>query len=471
MATATPTCEEHGELTQIRCGKCQRPICPRCAVRTELGLRCAECAEPDITTEVAGMVGARRRPATAVAGAVALVAALVIAAVLIATSGGGGKAAARTHPVGHWTALPALNAIRGTPDAITLRDGDVLAVGGGVGALPAAASELYDPGTGRWSATGRLHQARRGAGAALLADGRVLIAGGIADGRILATAEIFDPTTRQWSATGAMRVPRLGFTLTALPDGKVLAAGGASTSGVAGTAAGQAVRITSSAEVYDPATGRWSATGSLAVGRFEATASRLPGGRALIAGGFGGATSGGQFQPLASTEVYDTATGSFTPAASLSEAMADQDAAELPGGAVLVTGGLGGDGSSALASTERYSPASHTWSVVASMRQARDAAAAAALPGGYVLVAGGQAVDGGTAEPLASAELYDSASNRWLLAGSMACPRSEPAIAALADGSALVLAGDATFPGQAPVAQACVDRYAPPTSRTGVGNR
>ncbi|HWD75300.1 MAG TPA: kelch repeat-containing protein [Solirubrobacteraceae bacterium] len=415
--------------------------------------------------------GSRRRKTTAIAGAAATLAAVAVAAVLIASPGGTGAAGARPRSVGRWTSLTSLTTIRGTPDAITLYAGQVLVAGGGVGALPTAASELYDPGTGRWSATGRLLQARRGARAVLLRNGRVLIAGGIAGGRILASAEIFDPVSRRWSRTGSMHVPRLAYTLTLLPDGKVLAAGGASTTGVAGSAGGQAVRITSSAELYNPATGTWAPTGSMAAGRFEASGTSLPDGAVLIAGGFGGPPAGGQFQPLASTEIYGSTPGAFAPAASMSEARADQDAVALAGGAVLVTGGLGGDGSSALASAERYSPTTRTWSEASAMRQARDAAAAAALPDGYVLVAGGQAVDGGAQEPLASAELYAPASNRWLLAGTMACPRSEPAIAALAGGSALVLAGDATFPGQAPVAQGCVDRYAPPTAPRRAGNQ
>ncbi|HWE12677.1 MAG TPA: kelch repeat-containing protein [Solirubrobacteraceae bacterium] len=414
--------------------------------------------------------GSRRRKTTAIAGAAATLVAVAVAAVLIATSGGTGTAGARQRSVGKWTSLTSLATIRGTPDAITLYTGQVLVAGGGVGALATAASELYDPSTGRWSPTGSLLQARRGARAVLLRDDRVLVAGGIAGGRILASAEIFDPVSRRWWPTGSMHVPRLDYTLTLVPDGKVLAAGGASTTGVAGTAGGQAVRITSSAELYNPATGTWARTGSLAVARFEASGTSLPDGGVLIAGGFGGPPAGGQFQPLASTEIYGAAPGAFAPAASMSEARADQDAVAL-GGPVLVTGGLGGDGSSALASAERYSPTTGTWSEAAPMRQARDAAAAAALPDGYVLVAGGQAVEGGTQEPLASAELYDPSRNRWLLAGAMACPRSEPSIAALAGGTALVLAGDATFPGHAPVAQGCVDRYAPPTAPRRAGNQ
>jgi hypothetical protein len=470
MVTETPTCEAHGQPTQIRCAKCLAPICPRCLVRTELGLRCRTCAQPDTAAEEATRAAGRRRKTATIAGAAAILAAVAIAVVLIASAGGGATVQAGPRPVGRWTALPALAAIRGTPSAVALRSGAVLVAGGGVGALPAAASELYDPGTGRWTPTGSLHQARRGARAVLLGDGRVLIAGGIASGRILASSELYDPATRRWSATGSMHAPRLDFTLTRLRDGRVLAAGGAGTTGVAGTAGGQAVRITNSAELYDPATGAWTPTGSMATGRFEATGTALPDGRVLVAGGFGGPVAGGQFQPLASAEIYDPATGAFTPAAGLAAGRADQSAVALPDGTVLVIGGLGGSGSSALASAERYSPATGTWSTAPPMLQARDSMAATALPSGYVLVAGGQSVLGGTAQPLASAEVYDTSTHRWLAAGSMACPRSEPAIATLPDGSALVLAGDATLPGRGAVAQDCVDRYAPPTASGGAGH-
>jgi hypothetical protein len=223
--------------------------------------------------------------------------------------------------------------------------------------------------------------------------------------------------------------------------------------------------------LYNPATGGWTRTGALTVGRFEATGTLLPTGGVLVVGGFGGPPAGGEFRALASAEIYEPASGAFTRAASMSQGMADQDAVALADGAVLVTGGLGGTGSSALSSADRYSTTTGTWSIMAPMRQARDAAAAAALPDGYVLVAGGQAVDGGTAEPLATAEVFDASRNRWLPAGAMGCARSEPAIAVLPGGTALVLAGDASFPGRAPIAQGCVDRYAPPTARLGVGNQ
>src|SRR5262249_39531859 len=156
-------------------------------------------------------------------------------------------------------------------------------------------------------------------------------------GHILDTAEIFDPSTRRWSATGSMHLPRLGFTLTVLRDGEVLAAGGASTTRTAGTAGGQAVRITRSARVYDPTTGRGTSARSLTVARLEATGAALPSGGALIAGGFGGAPVGGRFPTLASTESYDPARATFTAAASLSQGRADQDAVVLASGAVLVT--------------------------------------------------------------------------------------------------------------------------------------
>ena len=93
-----------------------------------------------------------------------------------------------------------------------------------------------------------------------LADGRVLVAGGFDDWAALATAEIYDPATRTWTPTGSMIEGRGYHTATLLPDGKVLVAGGRSNNSSTGLAV-------SSAELYDPATGTWTPTASMSRGR------------------------------------------------------------------------------------------------------------------------------------------------------------------------------------------------------------
>ena len=465
MAVPVLKCETHGEPTRISCVECGKPVCPKCMVRTEVGTKCETCAAPvvpRITT-----VRRSRLPWVLAFVGLGIVIASVVAVILQSGGRKGVGSAGSARPVGSWSAQPSLDTIRGTSAVVRLQDGQVLAAGGGVGAIPVSSVELYDPQARRWKGTGSLQQARRGASAVELADGRVLVAGGVGGAQVLATAEIYDPKTGVWTPTGSMTTPRLGGTLTVLANGDVLAAGGTSPSGQQGTGGGQTISPTSSAEVYHAATGAWAQTGSMTSARFEASGTLLGDGRVLIAGGFGAtgvpAGSGGiQYNPLASTESYDPAVGAFSAAGQMINARADHVAVRLADGTVLVAGGLGGPaGTASVTTAERFDPTTGQWRQVSPMAQARTGASAAVLPSGRVLVAGGENVDQGVRNSLDSAELFDASTSTWLPAGLMSCPRSGLGAVTLADGTVLEVAGDGAFPGQPPLAQSCVDRYFP----------
>ena len=202
-------------------------------------------------------------------------------------------------PAGGWQPADALNEGRFRHTATPLRDGRVL-VAGGSRKQALSSAELYDPATKGWTRTGRLGRSRQAHSATLLADGRVLVAGGFGTGggNALNSAELYDPATGSWSSTGSLNQARDSHTATLLADGRVLVAGG---EGQGSSHGGLA-----SAEIYDPATGTWTPTGSLGQAREQHTATLLANGRVLVAGGEapGGAA-------LASAELYDPASGTY----------------------------------------------------------------------------------------------------------------------------------------------------------------
>lgn len=463
MATQALKCERHGELTRLSCVDCGKPICPKCAVRTEVGLKCENDAAPAAIPEKAlAMMRPSRKPLYLGAGGAVLIA--VVIAVLLLLSGGGSeeKPQAALPPVGTWRQAADLATIRGTTTAVVLKDGRALVAGGGVGAIPINASELFDPASGTWKATGFLNEARRGHAAAMLADGRVLVAGGRdADGEPMSSAEIYDPSTGQWTLTAPMSIGRIGHTMTTLTDGRVLVAGGTSR-GPSGASGGQTIRPDASAEIFDPKTNAWKATASMRTARFEHTATALPDGKVLIAGGQGPG-DGGKIQALQSTELYDPAADGFVSSSNLGEARTNHAAVLLPDkSSVLVIGGSGGANADvSLGSAELFDSRSGSWTRVGPLTGPRTGESATLLADGRVLVAGGEFAQKGQRRSLNSAEVYDPQSREWRSAGSMQCPRSEQAAVLLGDGSVLVVAGDAAFPGQNPIAQGCADRYQP----------
>jgi uncharacterized repeat protein (TIGR01451 family) len=288
---------------------------------------------------------------------------------------------------GTWSATGSLIDASEGATATLLNDGEVLVAGGqDIGGYLSSA-ELYDPSTGAWSPTGSLTTAREGATATLLKNGEVLVAGGVGNSGAPSSAELYDPSTGAWSATGSLIDARFGATATLLKNGEVLVVGGSDTASSAEL---------SSAELYDPSTGAWSATGSLIDGRSGATATLLNNGEVLVAGGNGIASLA---DILSSAELYNPATGTWSATGPMNTARDGATATLMSDGEVLVAGG----GDNSLSSAELYDPSTGAWSPTGSLIDGRSDATATLLNDGEVLVAGG---DGGR-YVLASAELYN----------------------------------------------------------------
>ncbi len=287
--------------------------------------------------------------------------------------------------------------------------------------------------TDTFIATGSMTTPRLGHTATLLEDGRVLIAGGASgDTTRLSSAELYDPVSGTFSATGSMSEDRVYATATRLLDGQVLIVGGIIRQ------EGDFNRPTS-AELYDPATGTFSATGSMTVARDYATATLLLDGRVLFAGG----ASGNPALPLASAELYDPRTGTFTATGSMTVDRDGAVAVLLQDGRVLVAGGwvdAGDNSETETASAELYDPQSGTFTATGAMSARGAVPTAVLLPDGRVLVIGGRALPTAL-EGRTTAELYDPTSGTFTSAGAMVTPRTRPEAIELRDGRILIAGG------------------------------
>jgi len=237
--------------------------------------------------------------------------------------------------------------------ATLLKNGKVLIAGGiDNNLLPIATAELFDPTAVSFSQATSMETARANHTATLLQNGKVLITGGWSDSNAdpLSSAELYDPDSANFSSSSTMKDGRFAHSATLLADGRVLIAGGSGP-----TAAGLGTPGLVTAEIFDPAGGTFAGTGNMETARSYHTATLLNDGTVLLTGGdpnwilarVTGESVGGAPAPTGLAELFDPTTGTFSATGSLVHARELHSATLLNDGTVIVTGGFNADATGA----------------------------------------------------------------------------------------------------------------------------
>jgi hypothetical protein len=329
---------------------------------------------------------------------------------------------ATAEQLGAVSRIASMTTSRAAHTATLLPDGRVFVAGGLGGDSGVASTEVFDPTANTFASGPGMSVARTGHTATLLSNGKVLIAGGY-NGSYLASAELYDPAANSFTPVKAMNAARSGHVATVLPNGKVLLVGGV---GVGWT-------FLSSAEVYDPATNTFTPTGDMLAARESHTATLLSNGKVLIAGGHRGRRP--SVTIYSSTEIYDPATGRFTAGSEMTRIRHKHEAVLLADGRVLIAGGSDErDGHGAYANAEIYDPASGNFRATGNMNSARYK-----LQGTGVLLSDGKVLVAGGAN---RAEVFDPARGTFTYAaGDMETPRLFATATRLRNGQVLIIGG------------------------------
>jgi len=287
---------------------------------------------------------------------------------------------------------------------------------------------MFNADAGTWAAASSAGKVIQSASfpAALLANGLVLTADG-------GNAQYYHLVSREWTDTAVMTEVRTGFKLVALMDGRALAVGGLTKPNVA----------SSTAEVYDPNANCWSVAKSMKRPRADGLrAALLANGKVMVVGGdYIDTTTRSTKAP--SSQAYNPVYDGWSSIAKLASPRTNFALAAVPGGGALVSGGYSSMAAkgkapvtTVLASAERWSPKTNKWTPAAPMLRARDSHQMVTLPSGKVLAAGGirkhgvgfgsstsRSADDG-AKALRSVEIYDPVTDTWTAAAPMATARA-----------------------------------------------
>jgi N-acetylneuraminic acid mutarotase len=325
-----------------------------------------------------------------------------------------------------WSAPVNINTARYSPITVTLKDGRVMVIGGISGNDATSAVQIFNNQSG-WSTAQSFPSIISSATATLLPNGKVLVAGGQAgsgnEGNYLNTALLYDPSGNTWTATGSMAHARASHTATLMPNGQVMVAGGQDNTG-----------SLDSVEFYNPNSGTWSTGNHMLSARSAHTTTLLLNGNLLVVGG-----QSFSIGVLRSTEVYNISSGTWwSTSGDLSDARRDHTATLLPDGKVLIVGGTN-NSSVALYGYQVYDPGSNSWTLPKSLPhdQGRTYHSATLMNDGRVLVAGG--LSGSTT--LDTCIIYDPATGLWTDSPDLNIGRFSHAAALLPDGRVLAAAG------------------------------
>lgn len=345
---------------------------------------------------------------------------LITAAITIATGCSFYSSASEANGV---TAISSMTGTRAAHTSTLLPDGNVLIAGGFAnGGSSLAKAELFDPTRRTFTSTSDMNVSRSGHTATLLPNGKVLIAGGY-NGNYLASAELYDPSARTFRPANTMQTARSGHVAVLLRNGKVLLVGGVGTGWT----------FLRAAELYDPATNSFTATGEMLAARESHTASLLPNGKVLIAGGHKDRRAA--MTVYSSAEIYDPAVGKFSAAGDMTRVRHKHGAVSLADGRVLIVGGADKrDGRPAYTSVEIYDPSTGTFTAAGDMNSPRYKLqdTIVLLNNGKVLIAGGAN----------RAEVFDPARNSFsYVTGDMGASRLFATATRLRNGQVLITGG------------------------------